>query len=202
MIIIKHRINTITELSLIDLNYGVEIDLRSQNLEIIMSHDPYTSNSLLFSEWIQSYRHSMLVLNIKEEGIEQQVFEIINKANIENFFCLDQSFPFIVKTLGGGENRTALRVSDYESVNTLEKTAQISKFKPNWVWIDSFTGNWEHLADVKKIKSMGYKVCIASPELHKRNLELELESISRLADVSQIDAVCTKYPDKGIPLNV
>jgi hypothetical protein len=202
MIIIKHRINTVRELLLIDLNYGIEIDLRSQNLEIIMSHDPYTSDSILLSEWIKSYRHSMLVLNIKEEGIEQQVFEIINKANIENFFCLDQSFPFIVKTLAGGENRTAFRVSDYESVNTLEKAAQISQVKPNWVWIDSFSGNWEHLADVKKIKSMGYKVCIASPELHKRNLELELESILRLVDISQIDAVCTKYPDKWIPLNV
>jgi len=199
MIIIKHRINTIRELSLIDLNYGVEIDLRSQNLEIIMSHDPYTSDSILFSEWIKSYRHSMLVLNIKEEGIEQQVFEIINKANIENFFCLDQSFPFIVKTLAGGENRTAFRVSDFESVNTLEKASQISQLTPNWVWIDSFTGNWEHLADMQKIKSMGYKVCIASPELHQRNLELELEFISRLVDVSQIDAVCTKFPDKWIP---
>ena len=202
MIIITHRINTVRELSLIDLNYGIEIDLRSQNLEIIISHDPYTTDSILLSEWIKFYRHRMLVLNIKEEGIEQQVFEIINKANIKNFFFLDQSFPFIVKTLAAGERRTAIRVSDYESVNTLKKVSQLSLLTPNWVWIDSFTGNWDHLACIKEIKSMGYKVCIASPELHRRNLELELELIARLVDVSQIDAVCTKYPDKWIPLNV
>jgi hypothetical protein len=198
MITIKHRINTIKELLLIDSNYGVEIDLRSQNQQIIMSHDPYTFDSTLFTEWIKFYKHSMLVLNIKEEGIEQKVFEIIKNANITDFFFLDQSFPFIVKTLASGEDRIALRLSDYESINTLERTFQISQLKPHWVWIDSFTGNWEHLTELPKIKSMGYKICIASPELHQRSLDLELEYILKLANFSQIDAVCTKYPEKWV----
>ena len=196
MITIRHRINTIEELLLVDSTYGVEIDLRSQNQGIIMSHDPYTFDSTLFSEWIKFYKHSMLILNIKEEGIEQKVFEIIKNANIKDFFFLDQSFPFIIKTLVSGESRTAIRFSDYESFNTLERAFHIPPLTPNWVWVDSFTGNWDHLAELPKIKSMGYKVCLASPELHQRSLNRELDYILENTDFTQIDAVCTKIPEK------
>ena len=196
MITVRHRINTIKELSLVDSTYGVEIDLRSQNQEIIISHDPYTSDSILFSEWIKFYKHNMLILNIKEEGIEQKVFEIIKNANIKEFFFLDQSFPFIVKTLVSGESRTAIRFSDYESFNTLERAFHLPQPTPNWVWVDSFTGNWEHLAELPKIKSMGYKVCLASPELHQRSLNPELTYILENTNSTQIDAVCTKFPEK------
>jgi hypothetical protein len=60
MKIIKHRINTIEELVLVESDYGVEIDLRSKNGEIILSHDPFSEESVRFSDWLEFYHHKTL----------------------------------------------------------------------------------------------------------------------------------------------
>ena len=198
MVIIRHRVNTLLEISSIETKYGVEIDLRSHNGEIIVSHDPFTANPILFDDWLKFYNHKILILNVKEEGIEQKVLEIVHLHKVENFFFLDQTFPLIVKTLKGGETRTSIRISDYESLTTLERFERLSLFKPNWVWIDSLTGNWEHLSYLADIKKMGYRVCLASPELHQRELDSELIQISEFIKMTPIDSVCTKYPEKWV----
>ena len=198
MIIIRHRANSLQEISSIQTKFGVEIDLRSRNDEIIISHDPFTANPILFDDWLKFYNHNILILNVKEEGIEQKVLEIVHLHKVENFFFLDQTFPLIVKTLKVGETRTSIRISDYESLSTLEKIKELSSFKPNWVWIDSLTGNWEHLSYLADIKKMGYRVCLASPELHQRELDLELIQISEFIKMTPIDSVCTKYPEKWV----
>ena len=41
MLIIKHRLNTIKKLEKLNYDYGAEIDIRSYNREIIISHDPF-----------------------------------------------------------------------------------------------------------------------------------------------------------------
>ena len=41
MIYIAHRINTISELKKIPVNYGIEIDLRDFKKKIILNHDPF-----------------------------------------------------------------------------------------------------------------------------------------------------------------
>ena len=68
MIIIKHRVNKIKELKKTSKNYGVEIDLRSNSKNIILNHDPYL-NGEKFSEWIKVFKHKLIVLNVKEEGL-------------------------------------------------------------------------------------------------------------------------------------
>ena len=76
MILIKHRVNNSKELKKIDNNYGIEIDLRSKNKTIYLHHDPY-KNGELFSKWIKYYNHKLLVLNVKEEGLENQIINMI-----------------------------------------------------------------------------------------------------------------------------
>ena len=196
MIIIRHRANSLQEISSIQTKFGVEIDLRSRNDEIIISHDPFTANPILFDDWLKFYNHNILILNVKEEGIEKMVLEIVGQHKVKNFFFLDQTFPLIVKTLKVGETRTSIRISDYESLSTLEKIKELSSFKPNWVWIDSLTGNWEHLSHLADIKKMGYRVCLASPELHQRELESELIQIFGFIEMTPIDSVCTKHPER------
>ena len=48
MIIIKHRVNTISELKKIDKKFGVEIDLRSNKSKIYLHHDPFRKRRRLF----------------------------------------------------------------------------------------------------------------------------------------------------------
>jgi hypothetical protein len=121
MKIIKHRINTIEELVQIASDYGIEIDLRSKNGEIVLSHDPFPEESIHFTDWLKFYHHKTLVLNIKEEGLEQKVLEIMSSFEIQEFFFLDQSFPFMMKSLKDGESRVAIRFSDQESFDTIFK---------------------------------------------------------------------------------
>jgi hypothetical protein len=60
------------------------------------------------------------------------------------------------------------------------------------------TGNWEHLSCLADIKKMGYKICLASPELHERELDLELIQISEFIKMTPIDSVCTKHPERWV----
>ena len=70
--IIIHRINRIKDLKKIKSRFGIEIDLRSQGSEIILSHDPFVKGEKL-GDYLDEYNHGTLVLNIKENGIEDNI---------------------------------------------------------------------------------------------------------------------------------
>ena len=74
--IIYHRVNTLKKLLSTPTSYGVEIDIRSYNEELIIHHDPFTEG-LLFKTWLENYNHKFLVVNIKEEGLEEQIFQCL-----------------------------------------------------------------------------------------------------------------------------
>ena len=78
MIINKHRVNTIKELKKLSIDFGTEIDLRSNNKDIYLHHDPFKKGEL-FSSWIKYFKHKLLVLNVKEEGLEQKIISILKK---------------------------------------------------------------------------------------------------------------------------
>ena len=133
MQIIRHRRNAIEELKATPEKYGVELDLRSYGKKIIIHHDPFAEGED-FEEWIKYYKHKTLILNVKEEGLEARLLEVMKREGIEDFFFLDQSFPFLVKTAKQGEKRCAVRVSEFESVQTALALAG----RINWVWVDCF----------------------------------------------------------------
>ena len=130
-----HRINTIKELKEIPKLYGIEVDLRDNlNGEIYISHDPFKSGEN-FDEFLKHYHHSFIILNIKSERIEYKVLELLKKYNIVNYFFLDSSFPMIYKLSTEGEKNSAIRFSEFESIDTILNM----KGKVNWVWVDCFT---------------------------------------------------------------
>ena len=71
---IAHRINTIKKLNKISRNYGVEIDIRSFGKKLILSHDAHKKGEEL-KKFLKNYKHSLLVANIKEAGIEDKVIK-------------------------------------------------------------------------------------------------------------------------------
>ena len=78
MIIIKHRVNSISQIKKTPGKYGVEIDLRSDKKSIYLQHDPF-KKGVKFQKWIKYYRHNLLVLNVKEEGLENNIIKILKK---------------------------------------------------------------------------------------------------------------------------
>ena len=189
MIYVAHRINEITLLKSLPSELGVEIDLRSNGNEIILRHEPFIPG-VLFNEWLKSDRHSLLILNIKEEGLEDKILECLCNFNINNYFFLDQSFPFLVKSIKKGRSQSALRVSEFESI----ETAKNLKGKVDWIWLDFFTHFPLEADSMKLLKDMAYKVCIVSPELHGFIPEVEIPKLANffLKNNIKIDAICTK----------
>ena len=189
MKLIQHRCNNINSLRATPKEYGVEVDVRSQGDRLVIHHDPFVE-SVDFEAWIQEYQHGTLILNVKEEGLEDALLTLMGKNNIHDFFFLDQSFPFIVRTSRRGERRCAVRVSEFESIETAISLAG----KIDWVWIDCFTRFPLSSLDACRLKEAGFKLCLVSPELQGRFGEInELRETLLLLNIS-MDAVCTKDP--------
>ena len=78
MIFTAHRINTIKKLKSIPYYYGIEVDVRERNNNLILSHDPFKSGERL-DKFLKYYNHKFIILNIKAEGLEKKVFRLIKK---------------------------------------------------------------------------------------------------------------------------
>ena len=192
MNIIMHRRNTLAELDATPTVYGVEVDIRSQGNRLIIHHDAFV-NGNAFDEWLDVYRHGTLILNVKEEGLEARVIELLKARGISDYFFLDQSFPFLIKWSKAGEHRCAVRVSEFESIDTALTLAG----KVDWVWVDCFTRFPLTGEDAWRLQDAGFRLCLVSPELQGREAQKEVPELRTLVAERRItaDAVCTKRPD-------
>jgi len=192
MKIIAHRKNTLRDLLATDPRYGVEVDIRSQGERLVIHHDPFAAGES-FDDWIAAYRHGTLILNVKEEGLEARLIETMRARGIDDYFFLDQSFPFLVKWANAGERRCAVRVSEFESIDTALTLAG----RVDWVWVDCFTRFPLDEADARRLQESGFRLCLVSPELQGRDAESEIPALRALLNARHIaaDAVCTKRPD-------
>lgn len=192
MKLIAHRKNKLAELLATPAEYGIEVDIRSNNDRLVISHDPFLDGED-FIQWLCGYRHGTLILNVKEEGLEARLIKLMQIKGIVDYFFLDQSFPFLVKWSRMGESRCAVRVSEFESI----ETAMTLAGKVEWVWVDCFTRFPLTRLDADRLQDSGFKLCVVSPELQGRNPELEIPELARfLIDESiKPDAICTKRPD-------
>ena len=191
-LIICHRKNTIKQLIDTPTEYGVEIDVRSYNNKIILNHDPMKNGEFL-DNWIRKYNHKFLIINIKEEGLEKYIIKILKNKKIKDFFFLDQSFPFLIKTLNSNETRCAIRFSEYEDIKTINNL----KKKINWVWVDHFSKFPLNKSISNSLKKKNIKISIVSPEIVKKT---SIQNLKKLKNSIQkknihIDAVCTKNPE-------
>ena len=192
MEIIAHRRNTLEELRATDTRHGVEVDIRSQGDRMVIHHDPFAAGND-FEEWIAQYRHGTLILNVKEEGLERRLIDLMQARGITEYFFLDQSFPFLVKWSRAGEHRAAVRVSEFETIETALTLAG----RVDWVWVDCFTRFPLDRESAATLKAAGFKLCIVSPELQQRDAQTEIPAMRALMSEYGIkpEAVCTKRPD-------
>jgi hypothetical protein len=191
MLKIHHRINTIAHLKRLPKAYGIEIDLRYHNNEIILHHDPFSKGEK-FEDFLTEFKLKFIILNIKSEGIEEEVLRLVKKYDVPDYFFLDTSIPFMVKYIEKGWSKFAVRFSEYEPIELSLKF----KGKIEWVWVDCFT----HLpltseSYLQLIKH--FKICLVSPELQGHPISM-IEDFKKQMKGFEIDAVCTKHPDLWI----
>ena len=203
MIRIQHRVNAMDQLLQTETGYGVEIDIRNHGEELFVIHDPFSAKAVFFSEWLMAYDHQFLIVNVKEEGLEPKLLKLLCHFKIKNFFILDESIPYIRKYALEGVANFALRVSEFESVETALALSHHLKShgrRVDWIWMDTFTGAPLLVESVEKLRGAGFKLCQVSPELHHVNDPESWESrISAFHDLNggsySPDMVCTKRPD-------
>jgi len=188
MQIIAHRRNTIEQLRATPYEYGVEIDLRSSNGKIILNHEPF-EDGVEIHEWLRHYKHKFVILNVKEEGIENSVKNIMDSNGIKDYFFLDLSFPALVRMVSSKEKRIAVRFSEYEPI----QLAGAFKGDVEWVWVDCFT-KMPLTKPTHDILSRYFKICLVSPEIQGHGPEMIAEFKKALKRF-RIDAVCTKHPE-------
>ena len=192
MNLIRHRRNKIEELRATPENYGVEIDIRTWGNDLVLHHDAFAEADR-FDDWLKEYHHGTLILNVKEEGLEDAVLQRMRRFRIEDFFFLDQSFPFLLKTAKTGERRCAARVSEFENISTVLSLSGLVK----WVWVDCFTRFPLNGHEAKRLREAGFELCLVSPELQGRGGVSEIAALQGLLAKDGIicDAVCTKTPE-------
>lgn len=194
MQIYKHRVNSKSALERIEPTIGVEIDLRTKSDALILAHDAFAEGEL-FEDWLTAWRGQPLILNVKEDALEEKILDVLSQHSVKDFFFLDQSYPSIRRVICMGITKVATRVSDYEDLATSLKSGS------DWVWLDSFSGSWEYLIEATKaIEKNGQNSCIVSPELQRQDSSTELEKLKALIRENQlhIDAVCTKRPESWL----
>ena len=96
MEIVAHRINLVSELLEVPYKYGCEIDIRSQGSNLILQHEPYLPGDSLV-DYLDNYKHGLLVLNIKEAGIENDVLQLVRERDIRSFFYWMSSFLIYIE---------------------------------------------------------------------------------------------------------
>jgi len=190
MIAIKHRVNTISNLKKTHFKYGVEVDLRSNNKKIYLHHDPFKRGEL-FEKWIKFYKHKLIVLNVKEEGLVFKIIKILKKNKINNFFFHDQTFSTLIKNMS--KMKVSIRYSEYEE---LKKMDYLFK-KIKWLWLDNFNDFKLSKKFYNYLKRKKVKICLVSPELVKKSRLKEVKKIilSLKKNKFKLDAVCTKKPE-------
>ena len=194
MTFIAHRRNTAAELAATPTRDGVEIDLRgTEDGRILLHHDPFRGGED-FSDWLKSFRHGTLILNVKEDGLEERIAAIMQAQGIADYFFLDQPFPSLLGCAARGERRCAVRVSEFEPVEMALRLAG----RIDWVWVDCFTGLALTGDEAERLRGAGFKLCLVSPELQGRDAEREIPDMARLLGERGIapDAICTKTPER------
>ncbi len=196
MLICIHRVNESKKLLEIPSNYGVEIDLRTYHGEVVVQHDIF-SDGEPFTKWLKSFHHKFLIINVKEEGLEVTINKLLDSYSIKDWAYLDQSFPYLVKELLQGNTKTMVRVSEFEDIQTAKNFASASFVeKPDWIWLDSFMGNYPNSGDIQELDGLGYRFMVVSPELQGRHDQSEIQKVKDAffkAGV-KITGVCTKEP--------
>ena len=149
---------------------GVETDIRDVCGKLIISHNMPKGNEMSFEGILKTYNkyscEGFLALNVKCDGMQDEIKTLLNKYNIKNYFMFDMSVPDAIIYLQK-EIDCYIRDSEYELYP--KETSPYFYEKASGVWLDQFTENRNDKIDLKLIKKYlndNKNICIVSPELH------------------------------------
>lgn len=160
----KNTLNALIES--LSNGFGFESDIRDYLGKIVISHNPADENSCqlddVFNELMKYKDKYCFAINVKADGLTEKLKQLLEKYEINNYFCFDMSVPQMIEYKKDGIIFFTRR-SEYEQ-EPLMLYEQASG-----VWLDAFENDeWIDEKLISKYLNDGKKVCIVSPELHQR----------------------------------
>ncbi len=178
------------------LGFGTETDFRDSLNRLVIAHDlpgPSAEPADLCFECLAKHdRRLPLAINIKSDGLQALLKASLDRYGISNYFLFDMSVPDAIVSLRFGL-RVYTRHSDVERVPAFYEQA-------TGVWMDAFyDDSWLIPSAIEAHLSVGKKVCLVSPELHKRPY-LEFWERLRSSRVCADDrlTLCTDIPETAV----
>lgn len=177
------------------LGFGTETDIRDYNGELVVSHDIADKTSISVEQFFEIYNQYdktlPLALNIKADGLQLKLKELLEKYNISNYFVFDMSVPDGLQYLNHNI-KAFTRESEYEQTPSFYDEA-------SGIWLDEFKGHWINKEIIEKHVNNSKKICIVSPDLHKREYEKEWSHYKLIEKELNIDnlVICTDYPESA-----
>ncbi len=194
MDIVRHRVNTLSDLRTLPPHWGAEIDVRSAAGALVLQHEPFQPGApwlAFLDEWAARPGRGLLILNPKEDGLETRLVADLAARGIERYVFLDLTLPTAVRlAVRQGFRRIAVRVSEYEPIEGALRFAGLV----DWAWLDSFAPEPPSPALAEALRQH-FRVCLVSPELQGHAPDA-LERFLPLA--AHVDAVCTKVPERWL----
>lgn len=174
------------------LGFGTETDVRDYNGNLVISHDTPTGSEVTFDTFLNladthaNYDRITLALNIKADGLASLVENAIKDYKRLDCFVFDMSVP---------------DMRDYfdRGIQVFTRISEVEK-QPVWfersagVWLDSFEFEWFSNSLIEDLLESKKRICIVSPELHRRDHSDFWKSLKPLAKESQL-MLCTDYPE-------
>lgn len=185
--------NTMKALSrAVESGYGFETDFRDCSGKVLISHDPPKGTEItadsVFKMYCNAGCNEPLALNIKADGLQDMMNDLLRKYGISNYFFFDMSVCdtviYVEKKL-----QIASRLSEFEIDMPFYKDSEV-------VWIDYFSSDGPTIQKVKQTLQDKKIACVVSPELHKRNHIMIWRQLLPLKDELNL-YLCTDLPEKA-----
>jgi len=174
--------------------FGIETDIRDYRGKIVISHNIANEKCVDLDYFYKLYKRFddslLLAIDIKADGLQKKLKELILKNEIRNYFVFDMSIPDAMAYINEGLNAFT-RQSEYETEPSFYKYA-------NGIVIDGFFTDWVKEKDINNHLKNGKKVCLISPELHDRPHKLFWKKLTAMNVLENDELIiCTDFPKEA-----
>jgi hypothetical protein len=178
-----------------DLGFGIETDIRDYNGRLVISHEIPQRKCIAVKELLEIYckyeKMLPLALNIKSDGLQIKLNQLLLEYGIENYFVFDTSIP-------DGMHYLKHNINYYTRQSEYEKSPSLYKHSAG-VWLDEFKEHWINKENIQQHLESNKGICIVSPELHGRKYIKEwcdYKIIEHQLNIKNL-MICTDHPEKA-----
>lgn len=172
--------------------FGIEFDIRDHNQSLVVSHDMPAGQDMPLAYLLEMHARLApsvtLAINIKADGLAEELLRLTEKFRTRSYFAFDMSVPDMRHYLNAAMPCLA-RHSEYEPFTPFHEQA-------HGVWFDSFSNKLPDISLIKRCLNESKIACVVSAELHGSAHYAQWASLEH-SGLSQTPGLmlCTDEPD-------